>query len=402
MDSVLLFEDHGTLNLAPLTCWRTVSELRFGRKLLMERSAQCTGRRVAGIWTRVAMASVTSERLGTPINQPAKPGTVLVNGRWLCPNKTTFPDPPSVGIIGGDVAFIVCDTALAQALNAGIMLDNASLEKALAGQPAQEAAGTMIHYPWDLILNLSDQLNCQWDANDAAIEAPLPSAAGNADRLHVGLRTRIHPTAVLDPEEGPIFISHDVTIGPHGVIEGPAYIGPGSTIHPHAWLHGGCAIGPACKIGGEVDASTFHGYSNKPHHGFLGHSYVGSWANLGAGSTNSDLKNTYGSIRVRLGERDIDTGAQFLGSIIGDHAKIGINATLPTGAVIGFAGNVVSTGIAPKALPTFGWFDERGVQAGDANKLLDVARKVMARRDVAITPAESDLFLAISTQSPEP
>ncbi|MFQ5460997.1 MAG: putative sugar nucleotidyl transferase [Phycisphaerae bacterium] len=399
MDSILLFEDHGTSKLEPLTCWRTLFELRLGRKLLMDRAAQCTGRSVAGIWTRDWMASVAAERCGAPVNHTPTTGDVLVNGRWLCPDKTTFPEAPAIGTLGGDVAFVVCDRALAGALKAETMLDAAALRQAISGQPTHNARGTMLEYPWDLVLNTSNRFAEQWTAEDAVIEEPIPEVSGASDRLHVGVRTRIHPTAVLDTNGGPVFISHDVTVGPYAVIEGPAYIGPGSHVHPHAWLHGGCAIGPVCKVGGELDACTFYGYSNKPHHGFLGHSYVGSWVNLGAGSTNSDLKNTYGSIRVRLGKRDVDTGAQFLGSIIGDHAKIGINAALPTGAVIGFAGNVVSTSVAPKAVPTLSWFDERGVQSGDAEKLRDVARKVMARRGVELSQAEFALFLEISRRS---
>src|SRR5512145_799640 len=118
--------------------------------------------------------------------------------------------------------------------------------------------------------------------------------------------------------------------------------------------------------------SVMHGYSNKQHHGFLGHAIVGSWVNLGAGATNSNLKNTYGRVRVPLRGRDVDTGLQFFGAIIADHAKIGINAAIPTRGVVGMVAGVVGTRVLPKFVPSFSWVTDDGVGSGDPVRALDV------------------------------
>jgi UDP-N-acetylglucosamine diphosphorylase/glucosamine-1-phosphate N-acetyltransferase len=177
------------------------------------------------------------------------------------------------------------------------------------------------------------------------------------------------------------------------------YIGPGSSVRPHSWLHGGNAIGPVCKIGGEVDGCVICSYTNKQHAGFLGHAYVGSWVNIGAGATNSDLKNTYGKIRVPMGGTRMETGLQFFGAIISDHVKIGINATIPTGAVIGLATTISGSRMVPQYIPSFSWVTENGVSPGDPLRLLDASCAAMARRQVDMTDDEIELLLDLGTRA---
>jgi NDP-sugar pyrophosphorylase family protein len=143
---------------------------------------------------------------------------------------------------------------------------------------------------------------------------------------------------------------------------------------------------------------VLHGYTNKQHDGFLGHAYVGSWVNIGAGATNSDLKNTCGAIRVPVNGRDVDTGMKLFGAIIGDHAKIGINATIPSGAVIGLAASIASSGTLPKYIPSFSWVIHDDVGVGDPLRLLDAACAAMVRRDVDMTDDEVELFLDLGSR----
>lgn len=282
-------------------------------------------------------------------------------------------------------------------------LDLSRQTQALAEVKRVEAAGRVIRFPWDIIEALPDSLAEDWHGSDAAIESKLDQRVMLLDpeRIHVGERCTVHPTAVLDGTRGSVYISHDVEIGAYAVVEGPAYVGPGSRINPHAWLHGGVALGPVCRVGGELDACILHGYSNKQHGGFLGHTYVGSWANLGAGCANSDLKNTYGHVRVPINGKPIDTGRTFLGAVIGDHAKIGINSSIPTGAVIGFSAMAAAGRILPKYMPSFGWFTDDGLRRGDPARMLDVASAVMARRDIHMTDDEVELFLELETHVAE-
>ena len=240
-------------------------------------------------------------------------------------------------------------------------------------------------------------MHADWQDSDASIETTLDKRIeiDERARLYIGERSCLHPTTVLDSTPGPIYISHDVRIGAYSVIEGPAYIGPGATLNPYTWLHGGCAIGPVCKIGGEIDGCAMDGYTNKQHAGFLGHSYVGSWVNLGAGATNSDLKNTYGKIRVPLCGTRTDTDLQFFGAVIGDHAKIGINASIPTGTWVGFASVINSAIMAPKYVPSFSWVTDERMVAASAPRLLDLATVVMARRGIDMTDEEVELVLEL-------
>ncbi|MCH7591417.1 MAG: hypothetical protein IH989_01375 [Planctomycetes bacterium] len=392
---LVLFEDEGFVDLLPLTFWRSVFELQVGRKILMDRTSQRLGLPLAGVWTREWLARVAAHRCGAPANQSVKPGTVLVNGRWLFDESVRFPETPAVGIADDTIVWIVCDKKLASNLTPGDLLDPDRRKAALTGLPEHKATGRVIRYAWDVIGDLPNLLEQDWKESDAWIEAELDpnQRIHQRERIHIGERSKINPTAVLDASAGPIFISFEVEIGAYAVIEGPAYIGAQSRVQPHSWLHGANVIGPVCRVGGEITGCVFHSYSNKAHAGFLGHSYVGSWVNLGAGSTNSNLKNTYGKVRVPINGVEVDTGQQFFGAIIADHAKIGINAAISTGSAIGLAAGIARTRILPKYIPSFSWVTDNAVAPGDVNRLLDVASAVMARRNIDMTDDEVELFL---------
>lgn len=153
--------------------------------------------------------------------------------------------------------------------------------------------------------------------------------------VFVGAGVKIHPTAVLETSEGPIVLRDGVTVGPFALMIGPLIVGSNSRIIERATIKEMVQIGHTCKIGGEIECSIIEPYANKQHHGFLGHSYVGSWVNLGAGTTNSDLKNTYGHVSVEHGGRRLQTDMQFLGCVIGDYSKTAINTSIFTGKIIG-------------------------------------------------------------------
>jgi acetyltransferase-like isoleucine patch superfamily enzyme len=135
-----------------------------------------------------------------------------------------------------------------------------------------------------------------------------------------------------------------------------------------------------------MSTTAMLGYANKSHHGFLGHSVLGRWVNLGAGTTTSNLKSTYGPVRLHVGAADLETGHQFLGSLIGDHAKTAIGMMLDTGSVIGAGASVFDGVRAPKYVPPFAWggsASERMTQ----QKFLDIVERVLPRRDVQVSDA---------------
>jgi UDP-N-acetylglucosamine diphosphorylase/glucosamine-1-phosphate N-acetyltransferase len=186
----------------------------------------------------------------------------------------------------------------------------------------------------------------------------------------------------IDAEHGPVYIDEEVQIQPFSRVEGPCYIGKKSILLG-AKCREGNSIGPCCRVGGEVEESIIHGYSNKYHDGFLGHAYVGEWVNLGALTTNSDLKNDYSSVSVMLdGRQTIDTGSTKVGSLIGDHTKTSIGTLLNTGSYLGAMAIIMATGKPlPKYIPSFAWFVEGIVTKGfGKSSLYQTAKTAMGRR----------------------
>jgi UDP-N-acetylglucosamine diphosphorylase/glucosamine-1-phosphate N-acetyltransferase len=169
-------------------------------------------------------------------------------------------------------------------------------------------------------------------------------------------------------------------------LEGPLYIGAASRVIGGAVR--GSAIGPHCRVHGEVAASVLLGFANKAHDGFVGHSVLGHWVNLGAGTTTSNLKNTYGPVRLEVAGKRIETGRSNLGTLFGDHAKTAIGTMLATGTVVGAGANVFGAIAPPQYVPAFAWGStgERITEEG----FLTVARRVLARRDVAWSEARQE------------
>lgn len=212
---------------------------------------------------------------------------------------------------------------------------------------------------------------------------------------HVASGVSIGPFVLLDARDGPIVLDEAVTIGSHTVCRGPLYVGPHSTILGGE-VGGGTSVGHQCKIRGEIEQSVFQGFANKAHDGFIGHSFLGEWVNLGADTVTSDLKNTYGQVRVTGPTGRVETGLQKVGAFLGDHVKTGIGSLLTTGTRFGlgthfFGGRSVS----PDYLPDFSWHD--GI-AGDPVRLepfLETTATVMSRRDQTLTDPEREMLRAL-------
>jgi UDP-N-acetylglucosamine diphosphorylase/glucosamine-1-phosphate N-acetyltransferase len=179
--------------------------------------------------------------------------------------------------------------------------------------------------------------------------------------------------------QGPVVIGNEVLIGSHSVIQGPCYIGGKSRVES-ALIRPGTTLGPGCRVSGEIESSVFQGWSNKQHNGFIGHSWVGEWVNLGAGTNASDLKNNYGQVRFGAESSAVDTGMLKLGCFIGDHAKTGIGCLLSAGAVIGPFSQLLGGAISPKYIPPFSWQAPDGFKTHRLEDALETAKAVMSRR----------------------
>jgi UDP-N-acetylglucosamine diphosphorylase/glucosamine-1-phosphate N-acetyltransferase len=187
----------------------------------------------------------------------------------------------------------------------------------------------------------------------------------------------------IDVTDGPVYIDKNVIIRPFSAIIGPSYIEKGTIIDQAKIVKS--SIGPQCRISGEVEACIFQGYANKHHEGFIGHSFIGEWVNLGALTTNSDLKNNYSPIKIKIGKRNFDTGMIKLGCFIGDHTKTGIGTLIPTGAVISSFVNFFAGGIMPQYIPSFKWLTTKKTENYDLKKAIATAKIVMQRRKIKMT-----------------
>jgi glucose-1-phosphate thymidylyltransferase len=210
--------------------------------------------------------------------------------------------------------------------------------------------------------------------------------------VYFGEGVKLGENVVFDSEHGPIVIDDGVKLGHFSMLRGPVYVGPNSRISEYAAIKDKVSISHTCKIGGEIEASVIEPYSNKQHHGFLGHSYLGSWINLGAGTCNSDLKNTYGEVNADYGGRKVATGMQFFGCVMGDYAKTAINTSIFTGRLIGTASMVY--GFATTNVPSFvnyaRSFGELGALPPEV--IVSTQRRMLARRNVDQRPCDIQLI----------
>ncbi len=250
--------------------------------------------------------------------------------------------------------------------------------------------------PWELIRQISKQIEedlelskdiKKWN-NKIKIKSEQFQVVGKKKHLYIHPTANVYPNVVFDLTSGPVIIDKGVTITSFSFLEGPIYVSPNAQIDG-ARITGGAIIGNTCKIGGEVENSIFGNFSNKHHEGFVGHSYVSNWVNLGALSTTSDLKNNYGAVKIPSGSDKINTGTIKFGSIIGDFSKIAIGVMLNTGSVIDMGCNVTTPRVEGYTR-AFSWAG--GSEKYRLDYFLNDTKKIMARRDRTLSEEEESLI----------
>jgi UDP-N-acetylglucosamine diphosphorylase/glucosamine-1-phosphate N-acetyltransferase len=405
-----IFEDSLYHNFFPLVSLRPVSDLRCGADTLQNKTiGLCKPDSVSLAVRDHIAACVEAEFPQYAVNAlPAGPA-ICINARVVADEafvKALRRRPQSARICtqGETIVAVVLEAGTMEAvpdLFAGGIL-NATAARRL---PAETVACRVIEYPWDLVRLNSEEIVRDFTRKSARATKKIagkiyPGAALVGRRnILIGAGSVVKPGAVLDAEDGPILIGRNVTIMPNAVIQGPASIGDGSVVKIGAKIYHGTSAGEHCKVGGEIEASILQSYSNKQHDGFLGHSYLGSWVNLGADTNTSDLKNTYGTVRVRVGGREVDTGEMFVGLTMGDHSKTGINVMFDTGTVVGVSCNIFGAGLPPKFVPSFQWGQRDAFVPYDVDKCVETARRVMARRSVTMSRPYEELLRALHASS---
>lgn len=395
MQSVAIFDDGRGL-LSPLTDLRACFDIRTGALTTLERLALHARRhdlpQPDAIFVPELLAALTRERHPTlRVNDPAAlaMGVLLVNG--ACPLN----DTDSTGVELGEA---LVDSASGTIIKAHIRADRAAIHRVLAG----DAMGLKVHAttnvptlarPWHIRVHRDACIAADLAALAAAFSSPPPPPHSSIPRLHIAPSAIVHSSAIFDTESGPIVVADHAIIRPGTIMIGPAYVGPNSSVLERSLIKSNTAIGPYCKVAGEMSGTIFQGYANKSHDGHLGDSYVGEWANLGAGTTNSNLLNTYGDIVCRALGADgrpgsnERTGQQFLGATIGDHVKTAICTRIMTGAIIGTGTMFAASAPLNGTIPPLSWITDSGTKPFTADKFIDIARTVMARRKIAMSTA---------------
>jgi UDP-N-acetylglucosamine diphosphorylase/glucosamine-1-phosphate N-acetyltransferase len=403
---VCLFEDSGVLALDPLTATRPAFDLPCGASSLAAKQCRHFAPCAVGALVRPHLAELFRlHHPETPVNDVAwlRAGpTVLVNGRWLPPVlHATSATGPCVAMVGETVAYAVVSPELLTYCSQDTLDDCLSGWK--ESLPHRPAGGTLIDYPWDVVENNAAQLCADFDRCASAAQPGQLAVVGPKERLLVDPTARLDPMVVVDTTGGPVVIDREAIVHAFTRLEGPCYLGPQAHVLG-AKIRAGSTIGPSCRVGGEVEASILHGHSNKYHDGFLGHSYVGEWVNLGAGTHNSDLRNDYGEVSVVVNGRPVPTGLNKVGCFVGDHTKTGLGTLLNTGSSVGCFCSLIPAGpLMPKYLPAFtSWWNGGLRENADLSQLERTAAEVMRRRGAAFTEAHANLIRHLFTETAGP
>ena len=392
------------IHFYPLVLGRPVWELRCGMTSLEEKLMARIKPDDVAYFVPDYMADYYKRQTDQPVNDmTALSGKelILVDPRVKA-DRLNIPDSGK-SLVALDKEGQVLYARISKEDSEGLNTDNieAFIAAAKASLPNVPCEMPIWKYTWDLVLANPEEITAEFKAaGQSGIESKIeePTAIRGSDKdVFIGPNAKIHPMVVIDAEHGPVYIDEGVEIHPFSRIEGPCYIGKDSILLG-AKCREGNSIGPMCRIGGEVEESIIHGYSNKYHDGFLGHSYVGEWVNLGALTTNSDLKNDYSNVSVMLdGKQSTDTGSTKVGSLIGDHAKTSIGTLLNTGSYVGAMALIMATGKPlPKHIPSFAWFIEGIVTKGFGKRTLyGTAKTAMSRRGCEWTPEAEAMWDAV-------
>lgn len=367
MTELHLLEPEPSVRWAPFAGVRPIAELRAGAWRIRERWEHALGIRAAGI--RGAHCSGFSEGDEPPVRSgDGFRGPGIVAASWFAPVLEPIRLGPKTRRLvhaGQIVGWVLPDGADG--------LPDAGSEQEIEGVPLAGA--------WSLL-----------DARDRLLREDCERLRGTGsgppdDALVLGSRSDVinlgavtEPGVVFDVRAGPVVLDRGAEVRHGARLDGPLYLGRGSRI-----LGGeirGSVIGPVCRVRGEVSESVFLGYANKAHDGFVGHSVIGCWVNLGAGTITSNLKHTYGPVRLEIAGERIETGRLNVGTLFGDHARTAIGTLLSTGTVVG-AGASVHGGSPPRWVPPFSW----GLSGARVTEdgFLSMAERMMSRRDVALT-----------------
>lgn len=381
MKNIILFDDESRELMLPLSYTRPVAELRTGIFTIREKWELLLDGRTSYITSNhlVGRYPMHLEDDNYIINGAVMPNDRLVRLiEQLDPNEALMDDGELIA------------ARLNRRQFESLLRDESISE--ISGLELADTPFIRLVHPWDLFLYL--RATIEYDYNlitRSRTSQPIPANVQVMARDNIFLDEGAKVNcAIINAQSGPVYIGKNAQVMEGAIIRGPVTIGENAVVTMGARIYGPTSIGPGSKVGGEVKESVILGNSNKAHDGYLGNSVIGEWCNLGAGTTVSNLKNNYSTVSMwdySTGAMR-DTGLQFLGLVMGDHSKTGIQTMLNTGTVIGVACNVFGGGFPPKHIPSFSWGGASGFTTHRIEEAIQTASRVMARRQVELAPVD--------------
>jgi UDP-N-acetylglucosamine diphosphorylase/glucosamine-1-phosphate N-acetyltransferase len=402
----VLVDDVRARGFEPFALTRPAGELRAGGLLIRERWARVLGMPCVGFVGAAHLDAFQEFDAPAAATGMLPRGTVLVNAR--CAPALTEPmlvEPARAGTTwtcGGRVAAVVLSspaTAATLQEEDGAGIDALFVADA-AGEPVA-LEGWWLDAVWDLIGHLPEMLQSDALALMPATRRRVPDTLTvlGEHPVHVDATANVEPMVLADATAGPVLVRAGARVQAFTRLVGPCIIGEDAVVA--GGRVAACSIGERAKVHGELSTSIVIGHANKGHDGFVGHSVIGRWANLGAGTITSNLKNSYGAVTLWTPNGVRATGLQFLGSLLGDHVKTGIGTRLTTGCVIGAGANVFGSAIPPQVVAPFAWGDRAPWETFAADRFLVVAERVMRRRGVELSAAMRAQLAAAHTRATE-
>lgn len=405
---ICIVEDHNYRNLFPLTKTRPVFGLRCGRFTLEERLLSILGKEVERTHyvMRPELIPLWRSRHKSTncidFELPEEKNFLFLNGRVLFDEKSIQKIITKTKI---GKPFVIKDGNCWVAFYLPNHIPDFSTQELIDGRiDFSEIADeefedyAIILYPWDLIRYNSSMINKDFIFIKKNLNRlPVPPLPENVAILKtrnflIGRFSDIQPFVTFNAEEGPIIIGDNVRIESGAYIKGPVSVGDNCLITSNTSVYKNTTLGNTCKVGGEISHSIIHGFTNKRHNGFLGNSYLGEWINLGAGTNNSNMKNNYNTISVRINGEIIDTDRQFIGLYMGDHSRTAIGTQINTSTFAGVGCNIFGSGLTPKSLPDFSWGGIHQNEVYDFQKFVNNAHRMMVRREVEMSIEEINLL----------
>ncbi|HEY1038005.1 MAG TPA: GlmU family protein [Bacteroidia bacterium] len=380
----ILFDDHSRIDLLPFTFTRPVADIRIGILTIREK------------WENHLKAKTsyqTSDYLAKKYVRifHEKKNNIWINGK-VCPNPTLLKEIKALGdhqVLMYNKTVVAANTGTERIFNPEKSNSRFTFKES-SSQPI------VVKYIWDIFSKNAEAIKEDFDLLTKGRKSqPLSKSNKVIGKGKVFLEKGASVEgAIFNTTNGNIYIGKDAVVMEGSLIRGPFALCEHAEVKMGAKIYGATTFGPYCKVGGEVNNSVIFGYSNKAHDGFLGNSVIGEWCNLGADTNNSNLKNNYGNVKLwNYGLQElVDTGLQFCGLFMGDHSKCGINTMFNTGTVVGVNVNIYGADFPIHFIRSFSWGGAEEFVDYRLDKALQVAEKVMSRRNIPLTELDKNIL----------